>query len=290
MAKRKKTQPLFNNMAIVFDFDDTLAPDTMSGFLESCGLKSDEFWGKRVQPLLKDGWDPIPAAFYCLVQESKSRKKSDKITRERFVEYGQSLQLFDGVHEMFERLRWTAHDVNPDMELEFYLVSSGIGDIIRSTSVVREFKAMWSCEFHYDESGEIAFPRQIISHTEKTRFLHELSCGIDKLREQDEPFVIAHDVPEDELHVPVNQIVYVGDGFTDIPCFSMINRGKGVAIGVYHDGQKDKWGAGIQSDTERVSNVAEADYGEDSELMESLVLSVKSVGYSIELRERSLSD
>ncbi len=139
----KATKPLSNRIAVVFDFDDTLVPDTIDSLAENCGIGAAEF-RQRVQPLLEDGWDKIPARFYCLIEESKRRSNlKDKITKEYLVNFGRELKPFDGVTEMFGRLQQHAHEIVPDVEVEFYLITGGIVEIARHTCIAHHFKAMW---------------------------------------------------------------------------------------------------------------------------------------------------
>ncbi len=291
MNRQRNTRPLFRRIAIVFDFDGTLGPDTMSCFVESLGIDPESFWSQRVHPRIAEGWDPIPAAFCTLIEESRSRPEDDRVTRERLAASGREYALFTGVPELFDRVRWTVHETNPDVEVEFYLVSCGIGEIIRNTPIAAEFQHVWACEFDYDESGAVRFVKRIISHTEKTRYLYQVSRGLPHREGVGKPFSVNHEVPQEKLHVPLNQLIYVGDGLTDVPCFSLLHQEKGISIGLYKQSTREKWGP--QSDVgkgQRVSNLAPVDYREDSELVESLMLAVKSLCYQIELRERSIGE
>jgi hypothetical protein len=95
---------------------------------------------------------------------------------------------------------------------------------------------------------------------------------------------VYRDVSPEELHVPLTQVIYVGDGASDIPCFSLLNEEKGVAIGVYKGRTAEDWGRELEmSRGQRVANVAPAEYSEDSELMRSLKLAVESMCFQIAL-------
>lgn len=285
----KATKPLSNRIAIVFDFDDTLVPDTFDVLLESCGLDVNSFRAERVQPLLNDGWDKIPARFYSLIEESKQRQ-DNKITKDYLANLGSNLTPFDGVPEMFERLRNHACDRVQDVEVEFYLITGGILEIACNTSIAHHFKAMWGCDFHYAEDGEIKFLKKFVTHTEKTRFLFHISKGIDKQDEEDLLFVYRN-VAEEELHVPLTQMIYVGDGASDIPCFSVLNEHQGTAIGVYKDGNTQEWEYQARvSANQRVVNLAPPDYRENSEMMQSLTLAVESICKQIALLQLSVDE
>ena len=102
-------------IALVFDFDDTLAPDTTWGFLENYGLKPASWWQERVDPLVVEGWDPIPAYLYAMIQESKSRPVPQRITRKKLSDYGRSIRLHEGVTRIFDKLSGQAVSVWPDV-------------------------------------------------------------------------------------------------------------------------------------------------------------------------------
>ncbi|MFP4437108.1 MAG: HAD family hydrolase [Chloroflexaceae bacterium] len=283
------TKSLHNRIALAFDFDDTLAPDTVSSLIESCGMDADHFWQERVQPRVRDGWDPIPAAMYTLIAESRRRSDpAEKITRERLVDFGRNLTFFDGVPELFDRLRRRAQETLPDIEVEFYLITAGIVETARSSQIAQHFRAMWGCDSHYTESGEIDFLKRIVTHTEKTRYLSQISKGLDNHKEVGRPFDVNRSMAANDLHIPLSQIIYVGDGMTDVPCFSMLNEAQGVAIGVFKTRTAQKWGEQNQvSAGQRVENLAPVDYREGSELLHSLTIAVEMLCKQIALRRQS---
>lgn len=160
-------------IALIFDFDDTLAPDSTSGFLESIGVDTQQFWSGRVDPLLAKDWDPVPAYLHEMIALSKEGMHGP-ITQERLKKWGQALPLHTGVETLFRRLREQVRLVHPQVQLEFYLISSGIGDVVRHTRIASEFTAIWASEFIYDQHGGITFPRRVVSFTDKTRYLFHL--------------------------------------------------------------------------------------------------------------------
>lgn len=277
------TQPVSNVIAIAFDFDDTLVPDSYDAAIRELGHDPKTFREERYYPLLKDGWDGIPARFYTLVEESKQRPEGDRITAEFFKDIGQAYKPFPGVAEMFDRLRQRCRESNAEVELEFYLITSGFVEIARATKIAKEFKQMWGCEFYYNNAGEVEHIKRDVTHAEKPRYLHYISKGIDSHSEDDLLFVY-EDVETDDIHLPLSQIIYVGDGTSDLPCFALLNQSGGTSIGVNKAG--GDWAKKHQvSKTQRVDNLAPADYGEDSEMMQSLMLAVESLCKRIRLRQ-----
>lgn len=275
-------------IALVFDFDDTLAPDSTSGFLQDIGVDASVFWRDRVGPLLDhEDWDPVPAYLYRMLQLSQSGEHGP-ITRERLQDWGGRLPLHEGVASLFDRLRSRLHQAHPTVQLEFYLISSGLGDVLRSTSIAAQFTDIWASEFHYGADGTIDFPRRVVSFTDKTRYLFHIQKGIIGPDSRNKPFEVNRKVDADKLRVPFEQMIFVGDGYTDIPCFSLIRRSGGVAFGVWDPRHREKrsraWGF-IQEG--RVSNLNQARFDEDAELYQWLEEAVESLAMKIVLNART---
>ncbi len=275
-------------IALVFDFDDTLAPDSTTGFLQDIGVGSASFWREAVGPLLEqEDWDPVPAYLYRMLELSRAGHYGP-ITRERLQHWGSRLPLHDGVATLFDRLRARLRQAHPTVQLEFYLISSGIGDVLRSTSIAPQFSDIWASEFHYVSAGASAFPRRVVSFTDKTRYLFHIQKGIIGPDSRNKPFEVNRKVDADKLRVPFEQMIFVGDGYTDIPCFSLIRRSGGVAFGVWDPRHKEKrsraWGF-IQEG--RVSNLNQARYDEHAELYQWLEEAVESLAAKIVLNART---
>jgi hypothetical protein len=282
------TKPLSNRIAIVFDFDDTLVPDTVDALLESLGIDALEFRQEKIRPLIDKGWDKILARFYALIEESK--RQNYKITQEYIAKFGQELAPFDGVNKMFDRLQQCAHESNPKVEVEFYLITCGMVEIARHNCIAPNFKAMWGCEFSYGDRNGIEFLKKIVTHTEKTRYLFQIAKGFDDYQDDGKTFVY-RDLPPEELHIPLSQVIYVGDGESDIPCFSLMNQQQGTAIALYKDSTPEEWGRDLKiTQSQRVANLAPVDYSENSELMQSLRLAVEGLCKRIALQQLSVGE
>ncbi|MGB3694893.1 MAG: HAD family hydrolase [Spirulinaceae cyanobacterium] len=285
------TKPLSNCIAVVFDFDETLIPDdSFKALLRDCQLDVEAFERERINPLIEKGWHKYLARTYCLVQESQERENKDKITYERLANLGQRMRLIEGVAEMFECLRKRAVEILPEVEVEFYLISGGFVDITRNTSIAKYFTKIWGCELAYDEKGEIQFLKQLMTHTEKTRYLYYLSMGVKAEKEKDLIYNY-RDIPTTELHVPLNQVIYVGDGTSDIPCFAAINQYQGIALGIFHDSTAQEWEHRQKvTDSQRLGNLVPASYEQNSELMRSLILAIECISKQIALRQLSVGE
>lgn len=273
-------------IALVFDFDDTLAPDSTSGFLSHIGVDVSQFWATQVDPLIASGWDPVPAYLHAMIELSRTGQHG-LITEQRLRDWGACLPLHAGVESVFARLRQQVRQAHPQMQLEFYLISSGIGDVVRHTRVAGEFTQIWASEFSYGADGGISFAKRVVSFTDKTRYLFHIQKGIIGPQFEGKPFEVNRKVPEDRLRVPFDQMIFVGDGYTDIPCFSLVRQSGGVAFGVWDPKHRDKrsraWGF---IEDGRVSNLNQARFDEDAELYQWLEEALTSLAARIAVKSR----
>jgi hypothetical protein len=272
-----------NKIALIFDFDDTLAPDSTSSFLENMGVDVPEFWQNKVQKLLDEDWDPVPAYLYMMIEESRSGSIKP-ITREEIEHYGSKLNFNKGVNTIFTRLKEYAAKNYPEIELEFYLISSGLGDLLRQTKIAKNFTDIWASDFSSDKKGMISFPKKIVSFTDKTRYLFHISKGLTGKKYRGKPFDVNKKVDEKKLRITLDRMIFVGDGYTDIPCFSLIRKNQGYAFGVYDTEHRDKWGRawGFIEDG-RVSNLHSANFSNKSDLCNSLLMAIDSIAGKIQL-------
>lgn len=269
-------------IAVIFDFDDTLAEDSTTAFLESIGIDTYDFWKVKVQALLNDEWDPIPAYLYQMLKESKEGKV---ITKEKLSSFAKDISFFKGVHKLFSNLQKMAEE-HEDIELEFYLISSGIGDVIRSSKIAKNFKEIFSSEFEYNKKGEIVFPKRVVSFTDKTRFLYSISKGFIGSEYRNKPFEVNRKIEKETYRIPFANMIFVGDGYTDIPCFSLLKKMKGTTIGVYDPHNKSKWeNAWEFVEDNRTSNLVPADYTKGSALMNSLEMAINAIARRIALKK-----
>lgn len=269
---------MHETLAIVFDFDDTLAPDSTSGYLTQAGLADiGTFWKQEVTALTNDDWDPVPAYLYKMIEASQTGR-IPQVTQGSLADWGARLPLHEGVTGVFDRLRRIAREANPRAALEFYLISSGIGDVLRHTAIAHEFTDIWASEFAYGPDGGIAFPKKVVSFTDKTRYLFHIQKGLIGARARGKPFDVNKKLKPEQIRVPLNHMIFVGDGYTDIPCFSLVKQAGGVSIAVFDKAHGEKWGSAYQFVHDgRVSNLLSANYGESSDLSIFLGMAVKKL-------------
>ncbi len=284
------TLRLYDRLALVFDFDDTLAPDCLKSFLRANGSSMSEF-DDETQPLIDGGWSPILARMWVLVQMSRSGALGGPVTRERLAAHGRELTLHAGAIELFDRVRDRLKQQGCSAAVELYIVSAGIGDIIEHAALAQQLDAIYASRFAFDDDGVICFPKRTISHTEKTRYLLQIARGVHGNDDGDFVPDLHSPLSDDDVAIPFSQMIYVGDGYSDVPCFSLMNSHRGIAIGVVSGSEPAHWQVeGAIGRGRRVDNLAPASFAEGSELLESILLGVDRIAATIELRRLSVGE
>lgn len=279
----RSTLELHDRIVLVFDFDQTLGEGAIDVLLRKLQVDPVEFARKKVQPLLRQSWDLSLARFKALIDLSESL--GGAVTETALREVGRDLPLYPQVQHVFKRLRAAAQAIAPGVEVEFYVLTAGFVEVPTSTSIAHEFKAIWGSAGHYAPDGRLVFPKRIITYPEKVHYLLQLAKGL-SVKGPDAPADVFRHVPGDKWHVPFNQMIYVGDGASDLPAFELLARQGGLSIGVFGPGgSASDWGRDRRMHAgQRVQNVAEANYAKGAELMKSLTLGVEAIAKLIALR------
>ena len=114
--------------------------------------------------------------------------------------------------------------------IEHYINSSGLKEIIEGSPIAGEFKHIFACTFLYDGKGEAEWPGIAVDYTAKTQFLFKINKGIFSARDT---VRVNEQVAEDRKRIPFTNMIYFGDGDTDVPCMKIVNMFGGSAIAVY---------------------------------------------------------
>ncbi len=246
-------------MAICYDFDGTLAPGNMQeyGFVKKLGITPAEFWG-RANGLAKDQkGDEILT--YMKVTIDESRKRDLPITREDFKSYGKDITFFPGVETYFDRINKYAR--SKGIKLQHFIISSGLKEMLEGTSIADKFTEIYASTFLYDESGAAVWPAMILNYTSKTQYMYRINKGC--LDVTDTEGVNRH-MQKECKPLPFENMIYIGDGNTDIPCMAMLNKAGGHTLAVYKEGQKER-ATSLNRDG-RAHMVAPADYREGKKI------------------------
>lgn len=249
-------------VAIMYDFDKTLCTKDMQeyAFIPTLGMTSSAFWGEVNTMTDEEEMDNILAYMYKMVE--KAREKKIPVTRKTFHEMGMKVEYFNGVKTWFERINNFGKEAG--VRVEHYIVSSGIKEIIEGTEIADYFKKIYACEFLYDYNGSIQWPKFAVNYTAKTQFLFRINKGVLTIDSKSAD-KLNRFTPENERPVPFRNMIYIGDGLTDVPCMKLVKSNGGQSIAVY-DQEKGKEAAELLKKADRVNFVAPADYGPDSDI------------------------
>lgn len=232
-----------NVIAIIFDCDDTLCSDTTSYLFRNYGIDASQFWDQVAEDVLQ-GWDPPLAYMYRIIDLVKAGSIPG-LNTEKMRRIGSQMRFFPGIPGVFEDLAKFVmrrkEFVEAEVSLEFYVVTGGFEEIVRGSVLARYMKDIFGCTFWEDpKTGVISRPRTTVSFTEKTKFVYAINKGITGNEIRSNPYVVNDSIDDSERRVPFHNMIYIGDGPSDIPCFSLIqslggatgNR-MGHVIGVY---------------------------------------------------------
>ena len=259
-------------VAICYDFDSTLSTHEMQYWLApKLDMTIGEFWSK--QDKMK-GVEFVLSYLWLTIDEC--RKKGITVTREFLQSCGADIEFYNGVKTWFKRLNEYA--LSKDIVLEHYIISTGNKEMIEGTSIFKEFKKIYGSEFLYNKSGEAFWPKFVVNGTTKTQYLFRINKGI-----SGDDFMEAK-VNErvEKKRVKFSNMIYIGDGVTDIPCMTMLKKEGGKSIGIYTADNKERVQQFLVED--RINYVCPANYRENSYLDRTVKLIIKTACLVSELQ------
>lgn len=248
--------------ALIYDFDGTLACGNMQehSFIPALGINASEFWECSNRLAREQDGDEILT--YMREMLRRAVQADLRITRELLQDHGRQVRLFKGVEDWFERINTYAKVQG--LKLEHFIISSGIREMIEGCPVARHFKAVYASSFLY-EDGVAVWPALSINYTTKTQYLFRINKGIDNCWDNQ---AINKWMPLSERPVPFQNMIFLGDGETDIPTMKMVRHQGGAAVAVF---DPDRWDLlqnrihGLIAEN-RADFVAPADYSEGKQL------------------------
>ncbi|MEZ5925419.1 MAG: HAD family hydrolase [Hyphomicrobiaceae bacterium] len=272
-------------LALIYDFDGTLSPRPMQeySFLPQIGEDPKAFWAEVGEVARREEADSLITYMHLMYKKAKARNV--RIDRESLVQQGRAVELFAGVEEWFDAIEeYIRLRAELPVEVRHYLVSSGLKEIIEGTSIYGRFHNVFASEYFF-EAYELPYPKRVITDTGKTQYLFRINKGI-----EDQSKSINHHMPEADRPIPFANMVYFGDGDTDVPSMAVMRKNGGHAIAV-HGGDRSPATCIELYEAGRCDFYAEADYRRGSELFQrtGLVIDSMLAGMRIEAERRRLS-
>jgi hypothetical protein len=276
--------PTKKTIALVYDFDGTLSPRPMQeySFLPQLGIKASDFWAECTRIARAENADPLIT--YMHLMYKKAKEKGIRVDRKDLVAQGAAVELYPGVQTWFDEI---SDYVKLRAEIEgvvvkHYLVSSGLTEIIEGTSIYPKFANVFASEYWFD-AYDLPFPKRVITDTGKTQYLFRINKGM-----EDQFASINTHMPEAARPIPFSNMIYFGDGETDVPSMALLKKNGGHAIAVHgplelaHSGETkciELFRAG------RCDFYAEADYRRGSHLFKRTCLLLDRMLADIRVRE-----
>lgn len=254
--------------ALVYDFDGTLAEGDCAqhGLMPALGIQDVGAFWKAVKKRAKDDDGDEILSYLGLLAEKANALNSDELSKPNLLKHGKTIPLFPGVDDWFARIN--DYGKQNGLELHHYIISSGLDDMIRGTSIGHHFRNVYACKYHYSSNGKKAlWPAQAINYTTKTQFLFRINKGIDNSWDNDS---INKFIEPEEREILFKNMIYFGDGDTDIPSMKMVRYQGGVSLAVF---DQKKWNNQTTREKvekliaeERANYVVPAIYEEGSQL------------------------
>lgn len=246
-------------VAIMYDFDKTLSTRDMQeySFIPKLNMTEKEFWAET--DAMAEGENMDKTLAYLRLMLKKAAEKGVAVTRDKFVELGKDIEYFPGVEEWFSRINKFGKEKG--VVVEHYVISSGLKEIIEGSSVYKNFKEVYACEFLYDHNGVAVWLKAAVNYTNKTQFLFRINKGVLELYKDGE---LNSYTEESNRRVPFRNMIYVGDGMTDVPCMKLVKLNGGQSIAVFKKWKKETAKKLIAEN--RVDYITEANYTDGSEL------------------------
>ena len=257
-------------IGILYDFDKTLCTTDMQeySFIKNLGMTSEEFWGEAAGITDKHEVEKILA--YMFVMIKKCKEKGIKLTEKYLKSCGENVVLYKGVLSWFDRINKFGEEMG--VNIEHYIISSGTYEIIKGTPIAKYFKRIYACKYMYDEKGEALWPALAINYTLKTQYIYRISKGILDVTDD---YNLNRLQDESLRRIAYRNMIYIGDGMTDIPCMKMVKSKGGKSIALYPSGKSEHVKPLVEDD--RINYVCVADYSPNSSLEKIVKLMIENM-------------
>jgi len=220
-------------IALIIDCDGTIAEDTTTKLVSYIGINPTYFW-RRVRFMERQGWEPT-LAYMKLLVDWQSRQGIKRITKKILQNVGQKINFSRGIPGYFKDIKNHVDQKygRDGISLNIFVVSSGFEELIRASKITRYVDDIFGCRFEYDDKGVIIYPKAAVSFTEKTKFIYAINKGYSAEVLAGDPYCVNDQIPAHERPIPLENMIYIGDGPTDVPCMSLLKAEGCIIFAVY---------------------------------------------------------
>ena len=206
-------------------------------------------------------------------------KNKAKVDPALLNECGRNIEFFPGVSTWFSRINEFGKEHG--VKVEHYLISSGNKEIVEGCSIAKEFRKIYGCEYIFDkQTGEVLWPKFAINYTQKTQYFFRIAKGV---YDENDDSGVNEKTPG--KRIPYSNIVYIGDGMTDVPSMIIVKNNNGKSIAVYPKGKDANVAEALYEDG-RVNYSTVADYSKGADLEKILQLIIQGIAINHKLSEK----
>ena len=272
-----------STIAVVYDFDGTLSPQPMQEYtvLPKIGIEPREFWRRVNEDARRTESDMMLVYMRHIIEELE--KGRIDVKRDDFAAMASRIKYFPGVPTWFSRMnQYVKRKSGGKVRIQHYLISAGQKEILDGASIRRHFKRIYASEYHFNHHGVATFPKLLVTDTMKTQFLFRINKGREGITES-----INEHMPESERPIPFQNMIYVGDGMTDVPSMALTKKSGGHTVAVYQPGGKGRAVCVKLLNAGRADFIAPADYRAGSKLTRRVELLLDAIIAGIAYRREA---
>ena len=287
-----------NIIAVIWDCDKTLIDGYMQDpIFEHYGVDAKEFWAEnnKKQEELQKRYPNIRInsdtyylnLFLEYIREGKFRGLNNNLLRE----FGKKQKFYKNVPEFLSTLNNFFQENSEyreyGIQVESYIVSTGFAEVIRGSTLNNVVKEIWGCELieaNKDGDDILSDVVYTIDNTTKTRAIFEINKGSwNEALHID----VNSKITLDTRRVPFENMIYIADGPSDIPAFSLIKEKGGTTFAIYPRSDMKALNQVEQMRMDgRVDMYAEADYSEGTTANLWIRNKISEIANRIRARER----
>ena len=218
-----------NTIAMVYDFDGTLSPQPMQEYtvLPELGVSPQAFWDECQREARKYNADAMLT--YMRLLTEKIEAKQTHLDKKKLRDLAEGIRYFPGVETWFDRINRHVQDISAGkIKIKHYIISAGLKEILEGVKIRQHFERMYASEYYFDHHDAARFPTVVINDTSKTQYIFRINKGIEDINRSINDYM-----PESERPIPFENMLYIGDGLTDVPCMTVTKNNGGFAVAVH---------------------------------------------------------